>query len=81
LADDAGMKTASLLAVAAALAETAHGLSIRKRDDGPKVVGLETERRVPRNPLHRDMLRKRGTLEVGLDNEVCLQVHAHHCYG
>lgn len=35
------------------------------------MVGLETERRAPRHPMHRDKLRKRGTVEVGLDNEVC----------
>ncbi|KAK4148726.1 putative aspartic-type endopeptidase opsB [Chaetomidium leptoderma] len=66
------MKTTSLLAVAATLAQTATSLSIQKRSDGVKVVGLETERRLPRNPVHRDKLRKRDTFEVGLDNEETL---------
>ncbi|KAK4041053.1 putative aspartic-type endopeptidase opsB [Parachaetomium inaequale] len=66
------MKTVSLLAVAATLAQTIHCLSIPKGNNGPRVLGLETQRRTPRNPVHRDKLRKRGTFEVGLDNEETL---------
>ncbi|KAL2263884.1 hypothetical protein VTK26DRAFT_4561 [Humicola hyalothermophila] len=66
------MKAAALLAVAASVTQTVHGLSLRKRQDGPKVVGLETERRAPRHPIHRDKLRKRDPVEVGLDNQETL---------
>ncbi|KAH6636180.1 aspartic peptidase domain-containing protein [Chaetomium tenue] len=52
------MKPVSLLAIAAALIQ--------------RVTVLETQRRAPRNPAHRDKLRKRATLEVGLDNEETL---------
>ncbi|KAL2015111.1 hypothetical protein VTK56DRAFT_6298 [Thermocarpiscus australiensis] len=62
------MKTAGLLAVAASLAQTVNGLSILARQSGLKVVGLETERRPARNPVHRDR-RKRDAVSVGLDNE------------
>jgi len=42
------------------------------REDGLRVVNLETERRPARHPVHRDNLRKRGTVTVGLDNEETL---------
>lgn len=62
----------SLLAAVAALAQIATGLSIphRRDDGGLRVVSLDTARRTPRDPVRRDRLRKRGTFEVGLDNEV-----------
>ncbi|KAK4169245.1 putative aspartic-type endopeptidase opsB [Cladorrhinum sp. PSN259] len=69
------MKTAFLLATVASLAHTIEGLSIplsQQRRDGLRVVGLETERRAATNPAHRDKLRRRGSLEVGLDNEETL---------
>ncbi|KAL2128372.1 hypothetical protein VTI74DRAFT_9277 [Chaetomium olivicolor] len=66
------MKTTSLLAVAATIVQTIHGFSIPERRDGLKVVGLETERRAPRNPVHRDKLRKRGIVSAGLDNQQTL---------
>ncbi|KAK4143825.1 aspartic peptidase domain-containing protein [Dichotomopilus funicola] len=69
------MKTTWFIAITAALVHTICGLSIptTKENNEPKVLGLETKRRVPRrNPIHRDKLRKRGTFEVGLDNEETL---------
>jgi hypothetical protein len=66
------MKWHTLLAIAASLSlsQPADGLSIGRRQEGLKVLGLETQRRAPRNPVHRDRLRKRGELPIGLDNEV-----------
>ncbi|KAH6850071.1 aspartic peptidase domain-containing protein [Chaetomium sp. MPI-CAGE-AT-0009] len=67
------MKTASLCAVAATFVQTlVNALSIPNTNDGPRVLGLETQRRASRNPTHRDKLRKRDALEVGLDNEETL---------
>ncbi|KAK4135389.1 acid protease [Trichocladium antarcticum] len=66
------MKTAALLAAAASLAQTVNGVSIRQRQDGLRVVGLDTERRTPRDPVHRDRLRRRGSVSVGLDNQETL---------
>ncbi|KAK3905832.1 aspartic peptidase domain-containing protein [Staphylotrichum tortipilum] len=67
-------KAISLLATVAALAQITHGLSIphRRDDGGLRVVALDTARQTPRDPLRRDRLRKRGTFEVGLDNEETL---------
>ncbi|KAK4238952.1 aspartic peptidase domain-containing protein [Achaetomium macrosporum] len=66
------MKMTLLLAVAALLAQIGSSLSVPQRGDGLKVVGLQTERQAPRNPAHRDNLRKRGSLAVGVDNEETL---------
>ncbi|AEO68924.1 uncharacterized protein THITE_2155501 [Thermothielavioides terrestris NRRL 8126] len=68
------MKWHTLLAIAASLSlsQPADGLSIGRRQEGLKVLGLETQRRAPRNPVHRDRLRKRGELPIGLDNEETL---------
>ncbi|KAK4123180.1 acid protease [Parathielavia appendiculata] len=63
------MKTAVYWAFTATLAPIISGLSIPSKRDGLKVVGLETQRvTAPRDPLERLMLRKRGTIETGLDN-------------
>ncbi|KAK0732718.1 aspartic peptidase domain-containing protein [Apiosordaria backusii] len=75
------MKTATFLAVAASLtAQTIDALSVpsttmttqRRDGSGPRVVGMGIERRTPKNPLHRDKLRRRGSVEVNLDNEETL---------
>ncbi|KAK4175965.1 aspartic peptidase domain-containing protein [Triangularia setosa] len=76
------MKTATFLAVAAALAAhtTVDALSLpsttptqqRRDGSGPRVVGMDIERRTPKSPLHRDKLRKRGSVEVDLDNQKTL---------
>ncbi|KAK4190403.1 putative aspartic-type endopeptidase opsB, partial [Podospora australis] len=70
------MRTTTYFAVAATFTQTIQGLSIpplsQKRDDGLKVIGLETERRAAANPPRRDKLRRRGTVNVGLDNEETL---------
>ncbi|KAK4661855.1 uncharacterized protein QC763_708310 [Podospora pseudopauciseta] len=78
------MKTATpLLAVAASLAgQTIDALSLpsttptqqqqRRDGSGPRVVGMDIQRRTPKNPLHRDQLRKRGSVEVDLDNQETL---------
>ncbi|KAL2139639.1 hypothetical protein VTI28DRAFT_4915 [Corynascus sepedonium] len=67
------MRKSSLIAAAAAtFAHVTHGLSLPKGRHEPRVLSLETQRRAPRNPVHRDKLRKRDTLEVGLDNEETL---------
>ncbi|KAK3295587.1 aspartic peptidase domain-containing protein [Chaetomium fimeti] len=67
------MKTSLLFAIAALPVQTVvYALARPNTNDGPRVLGLETQRRAPRNPTHRDKLRKRGTLEVGLDNEETL---------
>ncbi|KAK3302464.1 aspartic peptidase domain-containing protein [Chaetomium strumarium] len=63
------MKTTLLFAGAALLTQIGNGLSVPRRRDGLKVVGLPTERRAARNPVHRDELRKRGSLAVGIDNK------------
>ena len=65
------MRTAATLAIAIGLLSTAiEGLVLTPRQDGRKVVGLQTERKPVVNPLHRDKLRRRDPLSVGLDNEV-----------
>ncbi|AEO58045.1 hypothetical protein MYCTH_2305028 [Thermothelomyces thermophilus ATCC 42464] len=67
------MRSSSLLVALATLIQITHGLALPERRHGPSVLGLEMQRRAPRNPLHRDKRRrKRGTLEVGLDNEETL---------
>ncbi|KAK4227930.1 putative aspartic-type endopeptidase opsB [Podospora fimiseda] len=70
------MKSTSLLAIVASLAQTLDGLSIpsiQQRGDGLKVVGLEIQKRAATNPIHRDnKLKKRGSVEVELDNEETL---------
>ncbi|KAK0645926.1 aspartic peptidase domain-containing protein [Cercophora newfieldiana] len=66
------MKTSTTLAVAASLLLAVEGLAVEQRQNGPKVVGMETVRIPARNPVHRDKLRRRGTVEVGLDNEETL---------
>ncbi|GAB1320160.1 hypothetical protein MFIFM68171_10370 [Madurella fahalii] len=66
------MRTSTLLAVTASLVQTIKGSSLRQRDDGLKVVGLDMERRAARNPVHRDKLRKRDTVSVDLDNKETL---------
>ncbi|KAK3334001.1 aspartic peptidase domain-containing protein [Cercophora scortea] len=67
------MKTTTLLALAASFLSSTHALAVQKRQDDPKVVGLQTERRSISNPLTRDRIRrKRDTLVVGLDNEETL---------
>ncbi|KAM7215799.1 putative aspartic-type endopeptidase opsB [Rhypophila decipiens] len=75
--------TTTILAVAAAILPTVtEGLVLQQKQpeqqgqDGrpaPKVVGMPIERRRPtRDPIHRDKLRKRGTLAAALDNEETL---------
>ncbi|KAK3692063.1 aspartic peptidase domain-containing protein [Podospora appendiculata] len=67
------MKTTTLLALAASFLSSTHALAVQKRQDGPRVVGLQTERRSITNPLTRERIRrKRDTLVVGLDNEETL---------
>ncbi|KAL2156459.1 hypothetical protein VTH82DRAFT_1204 [Thermothelomyces myriococcoides] len=67
------MRTSSALVAVATLNQITHGLALPERRHGPKVLGLEMQRRAPRNLIHRDRkLRKRGTLEIGLDNEETL---------
>ncbi|KAK4196729.1 putative candidapepsin precursor [Triangularia verruculosa] len=75
------MKTGTFLAVAASFAaQTIDAVSLpsttpvaQRRDDSkPKVIGMDIERSSPKNPLHRDKLRRRGSVEVNLDNEETL---------
>ncbi|KAK3375456.1 aspartic peptidase domain-containing protein [Podospora didyma] len=66
------MKTTSFLAVAASIIVSAEALVLQQKQNGPRVVGLETERRPAVNPIHRDRLRRRGTVVVNLDNEETL---------
>ncbi|KAK3380018.1 aspartic peptidase domain-containing protein [Lasiosphaeria ovina] len=66
------MRTAAVLALVASVLTTTEGLTIQQRQNGPRVVGLQTERRPVLNPAHRDKLRRRGTLAVSLDNEETL---------
>jgi len=65
------MKTSATLAIVASFLSAVEGLAVNQRRDGPKVVSLDTVRIPARNPVHRDALRRRGAVEVGLDNEVC----------
>lgn len=66
------MKTSTALALAASLISAVEALALNQRINVPKVVGLDIQRTPARNPVHRDKLRRRGTLEVGLDNEETL---------
>ena len=67
------MKTTTILAWSASLIWSVEGLVAqqRRQSSGPKVVGLETERRHVSDPLARDRMRRRDTVEADLDNEVC----------
>lgn len=53
------------------LATGAQAISLAKRTDGPpKVLGLDIERKLVADPIARDRLRRRGTVQTSLDNEV-----------
>ncbi|KAH8895042.1 aspartic proteinase precursor [Thozetella sp. PMI_491] len=62
------MKSTTLLAVGATLFYSTDALTVQKRQDVPRVVSMQTERRVVSNPLQNDKLRKRGSLTASLDN-------------
>lgn len=68
------MKTTTILAWSASLIWSVEGLVAqqRRQSSGPKVVGLETERRHVSDPLARDRMRRRDTVEADLDNEETL---------
>ncbi|KAL2157011.1 hypothetical protein VTH06DRAFT_8327, partial [Thermothelomyces fergusii] len=67
------MRTSPVLVALATLIQITHGLAVPERPHGPRVLGLEMQRRAPRNLMHRDTkLKKRGTLEIDLDNEETL---------
>ncbi|KAK0622914.1 candidapepsin-3 [Immersiella caudata] len=66
------MKTSTTLATAASLLAVVEGATVNQRRNAPRVVGMETQRIPARNPIHRDKLRRRGSVEVGLDNEETL---------
>jgi len=61
-----------MLAVGAPLFSLTEGLAMAPRINEPRVVSLNTARRPVLSPIHRDKLRRRGNVEVGLDNEVRL---------
>jgi hypothetical protein len=57
--------------VAGLLLSCTEGLALQKRSDGPlRVVGLPIQRREVLDPVARDRLRRRGTVNEPLDNEV-----------
>jgi hypothetical protein len=62
--------------VAALLASVAEALSIpsipERRDAAPRVVSMDTQRRTVANPVERDRIRRRATVEAALDNEETL---------
>ncbi|KAK3313551.1 aspartic peptidase domain-containing protein [Apodospora peruviana] len=64
----------ALAAAASFLSATTEGLVLQQKHHGPgpKVVAMDIERRQTTNPLHRDRLRKRATVEAALDNEETL---------
>lgn len=66
------MKGLTTFAVAAGLLSTCtEGLTLNRRTDRPaKVVGFPVVRKTVSNPLKRDRLRRRGTAQATLDNEV-----------
>ena len=66
------MKGLSTVAFAAALfSKSTEGIQLHKRTDGPpRVVGMPIQRKDVPNPLLRDRIRRRNTVQVTLDNEV-----------
>ncbi|KAK3357671.1 aspartic peptidase domain-containing protein [Lasiosphaeria hispida] len=66
------MKTTSALAIVASILSTTEALAVKPRQDGPRVVGLQTERRRVSNPLLSDRIRRRGSITATLDNEETL---------
>lgn len=61
--------------LAGLLSAPTHALAVppQSRDTPSRVVGMDVQRRKITNPLQRDKLRRRGTAQATLDNEVCSQ--------
>ncbi|KAH8682999.1 aspartic proteinase precursor [Tricladium varicosporioides] len=68
------MRSLSVFAVAAGLLSTfTEGIHLQKRADGPpRVVGFPVQRKTVVDPVRRDRLRRRGTVQATLDNEETL---------
>lgn len=67
------MKSITLLAFAATLLSTTAAINLQKRSEGSsRVVSLSTQRRTVTNPVERDRLRRRGSVQADLDNEETL---------
>ncbi|KAI1261974.1 eukaryotic aspartyl protease [Xylariaceae sp. FL1019] len=59
-------------AVAGLLSCAAHARNLPSLNQQPKVVQLPTKRNTVTSPLSRDRLRRRGSLQAGLENEETL---------
>lgn len=68
------MKTLPLFTIAAGLLSICvDATTLQKRADGPaRVLGLPIQRKVVSDPVTRDRLRRRGTVNLSLDNEETL---------
>ncbi|KAK6079283.1 aspartic-type endopeptidase opsB 1 [Seiridium cupressi] len=68
------MKSASVAALVAGLfATSTDALTMGERSTGPsKVVGMDLQRRKVSDPIKRDRLRRRGSVEASLNNEETL---------
>jgi hypothetical protein len=66
------MKTITVAALVAGLLSTStDALAVEKKSTySSKVVSMETLRQKVSDPLQRDRLRRRGSLQASLDNEV-----------
>lgn len=65
------MRTSVALAALASLFWTTEALAVEKRQErAPRVISLDIERTKRSNPLEQHRLRRRGSVQATLDNEV-----------
>lgn len=70
------MRGVTTFAIAASLLSTCtEGIQLHKRTDGaPRVVAFDVGKRIVRDPVSRDRIRRRSeTVQATLDNEVSLK--------
>ncbi|KAI1335740.1 aspartic peptidase domain-containing protein [Xylariaceae sp. FL0016] len=66
------MKASTVFALAASTIASTDARNFQSGAGQPKVVSLPTQRKSIPNPVHRDRLRRRGSVEASLDNEETL---------